>query len=65
MVINIPKNTQRRELTMGSLTRQAAVKFGCSLFTNMETVTAFVQAIDRCPDFVKGHHLLVLPPYRK
>ncbi|MDQ3232857.1 MAG: carbamoyl-phosphate synthase (glutamine-hydrolyzing) large subunit, partial [Pseudobdellovibrionaceae bacterium] len=63
-VINIPKNSQRGELTRGSLTRQAAVKFGCSLLTNMEIVTAYVQALDRCPDFLTNHEVLPLPSYR-
>jgi carbamoyl-phosphate synthase large subunit len=63
-VINIPKNSQRGELTRGSLTRQAAVKFGCSLLTNMEIVTAYVQALDRCPDFLASHEVLPLPSYR-
>ncbi|WP_132324443.1 carbamoyl-phosphate synthase (glutamine-hydrolyzing) large subunit [Pseudobacteriovorax antillogorgiicola] len=63
-VINIPKSSQRKELTRGSQIRQAAVRFGCSLLTNMEKVTAFVQALDRCEDFVAKHELLVLPDYR-
>jgi carbamoyl-phosphate synthase large subunit len=63
-VINIPKNSQRGELTRGSLTRQAAVKFGCSLLTNMEIVTAYVQALDRCPEFLARHEVLSLPSYR-
>jgi carbamoyl-phosphate synthase large subunit len=63
-VINIPKNSQRGELTRGSLTRQAAVKFGCSLLTNMEIVTAYIQALDRCPEFLARHEVLSLPSYR-
>jgi carbamoyl-phosphate synthase large subunit len=63
-VINIPKNSQRGELTRGSLTRQAAVKFGCSLLTNMEIVSAYVQALDRCPNFLSTHEVLPLPSYR-
>jgi len=63
-VINIPKNSQRGELTRGSRTRQAAVKFGCSLLTNMEIVTAYVQALDRCPNFLDSHEVLSLPSYR-
>ena len=64
LVINIPKNTHRKELTRGMQIRQAAVTFGCTLLTNMEKVTAFIQAIERCEDFVKSHHLLTLPPYK-
>lgn len=63
-VINIPKSSQRKELSRGSLVRQAAVKFGCSLLTNMEIVVAYTQSLDRCPEFLAKHELLSLPPYR-
>ncbi len=63
-VINIPKSSQRKELTRGSAIRQAAVKFGCSLLTNMEIVSAYVQALERCPNFLETHSLLSLPNYR-
>jgi carbamoyl-phosphate synthase large subunit len=63
-VINIPKSSQRKELTNGSMVRQASVKFGCSLLTNMEIVNAYVQALDRCPEFLKRHDVLSLPSYR-
>ena len=63
-VINIPKNSQRTELTRGSQIRQSAVRFGCSLLTNMEKVSAFVHALDKTEDFVDKHELLVLPDYR-
>ncbi len=63
-VINIPKDTQRKELTRGSLVRQASVKFGCSLLTNMEIVTAYVHALERCPDFLKRHKVNALPSFR-
>ena len=64
MVINIPKNSQRTELTYGSQIRQAASRFGCSLITNVEVATAFVEALGRCRDFTNQHELLVLPHYR-
>ena len=64
-VINIPKNSQRKELTNGSKIRQAATHYGCSLLTNMENVTAYVQALGRLPDFVSKHRLLSLPHYRQ
>jgi carbamoyl-phosphate synthase large subunit len=64
LVINIPKSSQRQELTRGSLIRQAAVLYGCSLVTNMEKVTAFVEALDRCQNFHEQHELLMLPPYK-
>ncbi|MES2746680.1 MAG: ATP-grasp domain-containing protein, partial [Bdellovibrionota bacterium] len=63
-VINIPKDSQRKELTNGSLVRQASVKFGCSLLTNMEIVTAYVHALERCPDFLKLHKVIPLPSFR-
>ena len=64
-VINIPKSSQRRELTNGSKIRQAAARYGCSLMTNMESVTAYVQALGKSPDFVNRHQLLTLPAYRQ
>ena len=64
MVINIPKSTRRQELTRGSQIRQAAVRFGCPLLTNMEKVAAFVQSINKCQDFIKDHKVLSLPPYK-
>lgn len=64
LVINIPKSSRRVELTRGSQIRQAAVRFGCALLTNMEKVNAFIHALDKCPDFVKNHELLKLPPYQ-
>ncbi len=63
-VINIPKSSQRKELTRGSAVRQAAVKFGCSLLTNMEIASSYIQALDRCPDFLAQHQVLSLPNYR-
>lgn len=63
-VINIPKNLQREELTNDSQIRQAAVRYGASLFTNMEKAVAFIQALERNPDFVKTHKPVPLPAYR-
>jgi carbamoyl-phosphate synthase large subunit len=63
-VINIPKDTQRKELTRGSLVRQASVKFGCSLLTNMEIVTAYIHALERCPEFLARHKVIPLPSFR-
>ena len=64
LVINIPKSSQQQELNRDSKIRQMAAKFGCSLLTDMEKVTAFIHSIDKCHDFVKHHELLVLPQYR-
>ena len=64
LVINIPKNEHRIELTRGSLIRQAAIKFNCPILTNMEKVTAFIKALKRCPNFLQTHRLHSLPPYR-
>ena len=63
LVINIPKNAHRIELTRGSMIRQAAIRFGCPLLTNMEKVTAFMNALDRCMDFLHTHKLHSLPDY--
>lgn len=65
LVINIPKSSQRTELTRGSQIRQSAVAFGCSLLTDMEKVNSFIHALDRTPNFVQKHELLVLPDYRR
>ncbi|MFW7380160.1 MAG: carbamoyl-phosphate synthase (glutamine-hydrolyzing) large subunit [Oligoflexus sp.] len=64
MVINLPKSSKRQELTHGYQIRQAATHYGASLLTNMEVVTAYVEALDRCTNFTEKHELLVLPPYR-
>ena len=64
MVINIPKNSHRQELTRGSQIRQASTRFGCSLLTNMEKTNAYIQALARCHDFEKSHNLLHLGGYR-
>jgi len=63
-VLNIPKNLQSTELTRGSLIRQAATRFGCSLVTNMEKMTSYVQALDYHRDFLRTHQVMVLPQYR-
>jgi len=64
-VINIPKSSQRGELTQGGRIRQAAVQFGASLLTNMEQVIAYTEALDRCRNFVKDHKVAPLPPFRQ
>jgi carbamoyl-phosphate synthase large subunit len=64
LVINVPKNIQRQELSYGSQIRQAAARFGCSLITNMELAVAFATALARLPDFVKTHEVVALPNYK-
>ena len=64
LVINVPKNLRRDELSYGGQIRQAAVQSGCSLITNMEATIAFAQALARYPDFVAGHTVEALPGYR-
>ena len=64
LVINVPKNIQRQELSYGSQIRQAAARFGCSLITNMELAVAFATALARLPDFVKTHDVVALPNYK-
>ena len=63
-VINIPKNSERSELSRGSQIRQAAVRFGSSLLTNMEKANAYIHALDQCGNFLKEHELNSLPPYK-
>ncbi len=57
LVINIPKNHQRQELTYGMKIRQTAAQFGCSLLTNMEKVTAFIHAVHLCGNFIDKHEV--------
>jgi carbamoyl-phosphate synthase large subunit len=64
LVINVPKNLQRQELSYGAQIRQAATQFGCSLITNMEATTAFASALARYPDFLASHDVMPLPPYK-
>ncbi len=44
LVINIPKNTSRRELTNGYLIRRGAIDFNIPLVTNARLASAFIQA---------------------
>lgn len=46
-VVNIPKNFQRNELTLGSEIRRAAVSRGYGLITNAEKAVAFMSAYGR------------------
>jgi carbamoyl-phosphate synthase large subunit len=45
LVINVPKNFERDELTNDYLIRRAAVDFGASLFTNIQAAALFVEAL--------------------
>lgn len=62
-VVNLPKNTQKAELTNGVRIRQAAVLFDCPLLTDMEKATAYIRAIHALPNFLKNHVLVPLTPY--
>ena len=64
LVVNIPKNLQRDELTRGSMIRQAATSFGCSVITNMEKMIAYAAAITYYPDFAVTHRPGHLPQYQ-
>jgi len=64
MVINIPKNLNRDELSNGSIIRQAATAFGCGLITNMEKTVAFATAMGDYPDFMETHEVIPLPNYK-
>jgi carbamoyl-phosphate synthase large subunit len=50
LVINIPKNLDAVELEHSREIRLAAVRFGCSLFTDMQKVAAYLSALDRAPE---------------
>jgi carbamoyl-phosphate synthase large subunit len=63
-VVNIPKVLQSTELTQGSLIRQAASQFGCSIITNMEKLIAYGQSLEYHRDFLEQHRLMSLPHYR-
>ena len=47
MVINIPKNYQREELTNDYLIRRAAVDYNVMLITNRQIATRFIEALYR------------------
>ena len=64
LVINIPKTSDPLELERGGRVRQAAVRYGCPLLTNMEKVTDFFAALERCGNFLFEHKPLSLPPFR-
>ncbi len=63
-VINIPKNLTPREIQFSSEIRKAAVRYGRTLFTDMEKVTAFLSAIGRNRNLVERHTPIALPPFR-
>jgi carbamoyl-phosphate synthase large subunit len=47
LIVNIPKNTEREELTNDYLIRRRAVDFGIPLITNIQLAEQFVRAIAR------------------
>ena len=47
LVINIPKNYQKDELTNGYLIRRAAADFGVPLITNIQLASRFVESISK------------------
>jgi carbamoyl-phosphate synthase large subunit len=47
LVINIPKNSQREELTNDYMIRRRAVDFGIPLITNIQLAQRFVEALAR------------------
>lgn len=57
MVVNIPKNYRREELSHGSLIRKTAIKNGSSLITNIEVVTHFFKASETA---FKSHQLIYI-----
>lgn len=65
LVLNIPKNDRKEELTNGARVRQWAVQFGYPLLTNMEKITAFARSLASLPEFAKHHRVLPLPNYQQ
>ncbi|MCF7886616.1 MAG: carbamoyl-phosphate synthase (glutamine-hydrolyzing) large subunit [Candidatus Marinimicrobia bacterium] len=47
LVINIPKNYQKEELTNGYLIRRAAIDYNVMLITNRQLVVRFIEALAR------------------
>jgi carbamoyl-phosphate synthase large subunit len=47
LVINIPKSSQRTELTNGYIIRRTAADFGVPLITNLQLAKRFVEAISK------------------
>jgi len=64
LVLNIPKNDRKEELTNGARVRQWAVQFGYPLMTNMEKITVFARSLATLPNFAQHHKILSLPPYQ-
>ncbi len=62
-VINVPKSLQTRELVWGRQIRQMAIRFGCSLLTDMEKARDYFQALERVGDDMATAPLLTVPPY--
>jgi len=47
LVINIPKNYQRDELTNGYMIRRTAADFGIPLITNIQLAKRFVESMNK------------------
>ncbi len=47
LVVNIPKNSQKEELTNGYLIRRTAVDFDVPLITNRQVAMRFAQTLSR------------------
>ena len=63
LVINIPKNLQRQELSHGAQIRMAAVRYGKALITDMEVASCYSAAMRNHPRFVDQHQVRPLPNY--
>ncbi len=63
-VINVPKNFRRAELSNGSQVRQAAIRRGCVLLTQIDKAIAFIDALGRYPQMAQSHQVKPLPPAR-
>ena len=63
LVINIPKNLQRQELSYGAQIRMAAVRYGRALITDMEVASCYSAAMRNYPNFTQQHRVRPLPNY--
>lgn len=62
-VVNVPKNLDPQELTYGREIRRTAIRFGCSLLTDIDIVRDYFQALERADTTTNRITLLSVPAY--
>ena len=55
LVINVPKTSEPDELKRGSMVRQASLRFGIPLLTNIEKAVEYMRALAYVRDFAANH----------